>query len=294
MMKTTIYTSIMTVPRKTRFLYQGLTLACLAEVHEGYRIISILLLLALVRTALYAQLEERTSKDTICGHKVHYDDRGRILSWYKPEIPGAGYDKVTGLASEFIKSGTPADFHTGLPMYLVTCCFQGPHLHNQEDFDAGRTGEGWMHNPACVFAGLVQSLVLDYRVYSGDGSYTEVVGDMLDYQLAQGTTPGDWPWPNVPYASSDPFDPEYRGASRWEHDGMRGDGLHGIEPDKVGELGIAYLKFYQVTENEKYLEAAIHCADALAEHVRNVPADLEPFTGAHIIKSPWLNQVAVY
>jgi uncharacterized protein YyaL (SSP411 family) len=33
-------------------------------------------------------------------------------------------------------------------------------------------------------------------------------------------------------------------------------------------MGIHYLKFYQITEEQKYLEAAIRCADALAKHVR--------------------------
>jgi hypothetical protein len=68
---------------------------------------------------------------------------------------------------------------------------------------------------------------------------------------------------------------------------MRGDGLYGIEPDKVGELGYAYLIFYEITEKQKYLEAAIHCADVLAKHVRDIPRDLEFFSGAAIIKSPW-------
>ena len=51
---------------------------------------------------------------------------------------------------------------------------------------------------------------------------------------------------------------------------MRGDGLHGIEPDKIGELGVGYEKFHQITGEAKYLEAALHLADALAAHVRDV------------------------
>ena len=133
----------------------------------------------------------------------------------------------------------------------------------------------------------MQSLVLGYRVYSGDDAYIDVVREMLDFQLANGTTPADWQWPNVPFASSDPGDTVYQGATRWENDGMRGDGLHGIEPDKVGELGIAYLYFYEVTGHVEYLEAAVHCADALARHVRDIPSDLEPFTVAHVSESPW-------
>jgi hypothetical protein len=223
----------------------------------------------------------------ICSHRVQRDSDGGILAWYEPQTPGAGYVHVARLASEFIKSGCPVDPKTGKQLYFISCCFEGPHVKGQEAFEAGKTWEQWMHNPACVFAGLVQGLVLDWRVFTGDDSYINVMQQMLDHQLDFGTTEPDWPWPNVPYASSDPGETVYKGATRWEQDGMRGDGLHGIEPDKVGELGIAYLKFYQVTEEKKYLDAAINCADALAKHVRDVPRTLDNFSRAQIEQSPW-------
>jgi len=249
-------------------------------------ILPILVLLSIFPFS-FGQISRSKSLDTICSHPVFYDAEGNILSWYNPDVPGAGYDHVVKLASEFIKSGTPADPKTGKKLYLVTCCFQGPHITGKENFDKGLTGEYWPHNPACVYAGLVQGLVLDYRIYSGDLSYLNVVREMLDYQLEHGTTPGDWRWPNVPYASSDPFETEYMGATKWENDGMRGDGLHGIEPDKVGELGIAYLKFYEVTEEDKYLVAAMHCADALAANVRDIFIDPGSFAETTVDKSPW-------
>jgi hypothetical protein len=225
------------------------------------------------------------SRDSLGAHKVISDRSGNILPWYKPEVPGAAYAHVCKLASEFIKSGTPVEPSTGLPLYMVTCCFEGPHLKSQERFDAGKTGENWMHNPAMVYAGMVHSLVMGYRVYSGDDSYIKIVKDMLDYQLKHGTTKKGWIWPEVPYASSNPFEKEYYGATRWENDGMRGDGLHGIEPDKVGELGYAYLLFYEVTMDTTYLNAALKCADALAQQVRKPGTnnDAESVTN----KSPW-------
>jgi hypothetical protein len=227
----------------------------------------------------------KPSRDSLGAYKIVQDKSGKILSWYKPEIPGAGYAHVCKLASEFIKSGTPTDPRTGLPLYLVTCCFEGPHLKGQKAFDAGKTGEEWMHNPAMTYAGMVHSLVMGYRVFTGDESYIGVVKSMLDYQLKHGTTPKGWIWQQVPYASSNPFEKEYYGATRWENDGMRGDGLHGIEPDKVGELGYAYLLFYEVTLDTTYLSAAIHCADALAKNIR----DIEKINAAEPItdKSPW-------
>ncbi len=248
--------------------------------------ITLLILLAILTTQVSAQLTEQKQGE-MCSHKIIKDADGQILSWYKPDIPGAGYVHVAKLASEFIKTGCPVDPKTGKKIYFISCCFDGPHVKGLRAFESGRTWGDWAHNPACFFAGAVQSFVLDWGVFSGDESYIDIVREMLDYQLDFGTTEADWPWPNVPYASSDPGETVYQGATRWESDGMRGDGLHGIEPDKVGELGIAYLKFYQVTGEKRFLEAAINCADALAKHVRQIKGSLDAFSSAEVEKSPW-------
>src|SRR5581483_714341 len=42
----------------------------------------------------------------------------------------------------------------------------------------------------------------------------------------------------------------------------------GIEPDKVGEVGIGYALMYEETGDRAYLREAIRCANALAAHVR--------------------------
>ena len=234
-----------------------------------------------------AQTIKNVAKDSIASHKTVYGNNGEVLAWYQPQVPGAAYSHVVKLASEFIKSGTPLDSTTGLPLYLVTCCFLGPHLTSEEKFKAGKTGEDWMHNPATVYAGMVHSLVIGYRTFSGDDAYLNVVKSMLNYQLANGTTPNGWEWPKVPYASSDPFEKKYNGATKWEKDGMRGDGLHGIEPDKIGELGLSYLLFYEVTLDTTYLNAAINCADALAKNIKDVGGDLTYFSPVDIKESPW-------
>jgi len=160
-------------------------------------------------------------------------------------------------------------------------------MRDAKEYAKGKTWENWMNNPACVFAGMVQSLVLDYRVYSGDTTYTAIVREMLDHQLQYGTTPANWPWANVPYASADPGVTTYKGATKWENEGMRGDGLYGIEPDKVGELGYAYLKFYEVTEEVKYLQAALNCADALAKNRIEMTIDGSNFASIKSFSSPW-------
>lgn len=225
--------------------------------------------------------------DKIIGHRAHYDPAGRLLAWYEPATPGAAYDHVVRLASAFIKDSVPNDPKTGLPIYFVSCSFNGPQFSSEESFRAGQTWDDWMNNPACVFAGAIQSLAVDFHAYTGERAYIDLVRRMLDHQLEHGTTPAGWPWARVPYASADPGNPRFEGATRWENAGMRGDGLHGIEPDKVGELGVGYVKFFQLTEETKYLDAALHAADALAQHVLDMRPEGDDFADTQTHRSPW-------
>jgi hypothetical protein len=214
----------------------------------------------------------QTSPDTICSHRTVYDQQGKLLPWYEPNVPGAAYTKVCELAAGFIKN-CPKESTTGLPYYMVHNWIYNFEHVSEETFLKGDAGSDESHNPACLYAGLVQGLVLEYRVYSGDDSYVDILAQCLDHQIDHGSTPEGWLWPKVPYASSDPKATEYVGGTLWGIGG-RADGLHVIEPDKVGELGIAYLQFYKVTDNEKYLDAALNCADALAANAfRGVPRD---------------------
>lgn len=228
-----------------------------------------------------------TPADKILTHATQLDPSGKLLGWYRPDVPGASYDHVMKLASAFVKDQTPNDPKTGLPIYFISCSFNGPPYASEADFRAGKTWDDWMNNPACFFAGAVQSLAIDFHAYTGDHAYVDLVRRMLDHQLAQGTTPADWPWAQVPYASADPGNPHYEGATRWQNAGMRGDGPQGIEPDKIGELGVGYAKFYQLTEDKKYLEAALRSADALAAHVADRSVKGDDFAETHLDRSPW-------
>ncbi|TAG18115.1 MAG: hypothetical protein EAZ32_14650, partial [Cytophagia bacterium] len=148
-------------------------------------------LLCFFCNAITAQIVVPTSTQKLGMHDIIKDGSGKILAWYEPKTPGLAFAHVSKLASEFIKSGTPLDSATGLKSYLITCCFSGPHLMGEKKFKEGRANMDFMHNPAMTYAGMVQSLVLDYRVFSGDAAYVGVVKEMLDYQLANGTTPAN-------------------------------------------------------------------------------------------------------
>ena len=186
--------------------------------------------------------------DSMCGAKVVLDKKGKLLARYNPEVPGVGYVKVVKLAADFLKA-CPNSATNKLPLYITHCSMY-------RDKKGGFYGSDWPHNPIVVNAGTVQSLAIDWRNYTGDATWIEVARKAIDHQIVHGTTPANWEWASVPYASSEAGDIVYDGASKFdtavtEENKGRGDGSYVLEVDKIGEMGIGYLKFYQITNETK-------------------------------------------
>lgn len=196
-------------------------------------------------------------------HAPVVDAQSKLLAWYMPE-KNLGWDKVLRLGWNFLEHKVPRDtrYSTGLPVYLVNSVFNGESLQ----------GEYWQHNPAMVYAAMVDSLAGWYP-YSADSAAIGVVRGMLDHQLAHGTTPADWAWPGVPFATSCGKTSDYGKCIQ----DMPKDFYGGTESDKVGELGTGYVLFYEMTGERKYLDAAIRCAVALASHVHSGDAGHTPW-----------------
>jgi len=194
---------------------------------------------------------------------VRLDPGGNLLSWSDAEAP---YAEVATLAfnaleTKFLPQGS------GLETWL------GYSRFDPETFD----GVAWPHNPAGLYAMLTDSAVLFYA-WSGQSTAIDIARKALDYQLAHGTTPADWDWAAVPYASAGAGDADYAGADdAWCDYCGRGDGIGVIEADKVGELGVAYLQMFELTSSRTYLDAAVACADALAKHVRSGDQEHSPW-----------------
>ena len=125
-------------------------------------------------------------------HEAVLDPQGRLLAWYHPE-KNLGYDKFLRLDWDFLEHRVPDQGNTGLKVYLVSSVFDGDTLQGPR--------LGWQHDPAGLYAHMVD-LLLGWYGYSGDSEAVPVVQSMLDYQLAHGTTPGNWEWASVPYATS--------------------------------------------------------------------------------------------
>jgi hypothetical protein len=210
---------------------------------------------------LYSQEDFYVNSD-LPWHNAVLDSQGRLLAWYHPE-QNMGYDQFMRLDWDFLEHKVPISDKTGLKVYLTYPIFDGKTLQ-------GWTY--WQHNPASTYAHLVDALVRWYP-YSGDEESIAVVRGMLDYHLAHGTTPSDWEWANVPFATACGGDKEYGHCLK----DMPKEFYGGIETDKIGELGMAYVLFYEMTGDRKYLDAGVKCADALAKHVRPGDATHTPW-----------------
>jgi hypothetical protein len=185
-------------------------------------------------------------------HPAVVDAQGKLLAWYEPD-ENLGYDEVLRLGWHFIEDKVPDEAGTGLKTYLVNSVFNGTTLQ----------GAYWQSNPAMTFGSFVDSALAWYP-YSGDREAVSAVEGMLNYMLAHGTTPSNWSWADVPFSTGCGNQPDYGKCISDMPKSFYG----GLEPDKVGELGIGYALFYEMAGDARYLEAAIHCADALAAHVR--------------------------
>jgi len=196
----------------------------------------------------------RATTYALFGHAVRLDPGGALAAWSPGDAP---YARVAGLAWRALETKFP-DEDNGLPTWL------GYSRFDPEKLD----GIAWPHNPAGFYAMLTDSAVLWYA-FSGDAAAVDVVHRALLHQIEHGSTPADWDWARVPYASAAAGAADYEGADdTWCDFCGRGDGIGVIEPDKVGELGAAYMQGYELTGDAALRDAAVACADALAAHVR--------------------------
>ncbi len=195
------------------------------------------------------------------GHTVVLDNFGKIIPW--TQNPADGYDRVMFLSWDLLKNKIPIDRSNGLKVIYTHS------EYNPDDL----SGTSWPNNPAGKNAMLADAALL-YYAYSGDREVINEVVGLLDHQLLSGSTPQSYVWGGVPWSTAAAGSVGYGNDAMWEGVGV-------LEPDKVGELGFhGYLRFYQLTGDSRYLEAAIRCSDALAKNIR-------PESALSATMSPW-------
>jgi hypothetical protein len=203
-------------------------------------------------------LTQTPTGETLDTHAVLVDAGGQLMSWVTPQ--DHAYARVSFLSWDLLLNRMPLDPANGLKVYFT---------HSEYD-PSTLAGSSWPNNPAGKNAMLAESAAL-YYAYSGNGAVIDLVRALLDHQLEHGTTPSTHVWARVPWSTAEASSITYG------NDTLR-EGAGVVEPDKVGELGFhGYLRFWQITGDGRYRDAAIACADALVMNLRSGTAERSPW-----------------
>jgi hypothetical protein len=195
---------------------------------------------------------------TIAGRPVQLDAGGKLLPWPMPNDVGYSY------SSHLLTQWTILwDQFNRQRYHYFFCCFDFDRtsFEMQPDYH-------WANSTGYLRA-MMEGFIERLYPFTGDPNTITFLRDFVDYELENGLTPENYAWARVPYASANPGDRRYTGWSRHGEDFL--------EPHVVGEDGYAYLRFYEITGNTKYLEAAIRCAAALVKNYRAGTAEVSPW-----------------
>jgi hypothetical protein len=186
---------------------------------------------------------------TIAARPVALDAQGKLLPWPMPDNTGYSY------SSHVLSQWTILwDQYNRQRLPYFYCCFDIDRTTYEMIPD-----QHWANSTGYLRA-MLEGFIERLYPYTGDERTLTFLEDFVDYELDHGTTPADYAWAGVPYASADPGAKDYRGWSS--------HGVDYIEPHVVGEDGYAYLRLYEMTGNTKYLRAAIRCANALVKNYK--------------------------
>jgi hypothetical protein len=195
---------------------------------------------------------------TIAGRPVALDPQGKLLPFPMPADTGYSY------SGYFLSQWTILwDQYNRQRLPYYYCCY---------DFD--RTTfemypeKHWANSTGYLRA-MMQGFMERLYPYTGDARTVIFLRDLVDYELANGLTPKDYAWAEVPYPSANPGSPRYTG---WSHHGE-----DYVEPHVVGEDGYGYLRLYEMTGDTRYLLAAIRCADALVKNFKPGDEQISPW-----------------
>ena len=222
------------------------------------RITAALLLLGMFSGPVSAAAADAQPVKKYFAHAIVEDRDGVIAPWYRGQ--NGQLDFRVRIAAETLKrypwAEKPATVMAA-PHFVFNSSWGiqpdgtigiNPHVNDWMNADLGQrsisTLLGWT----------------EYYRYTGDPAAIGMMTLTADYLLDYCQTPADHPWPR--FIISCPT--KGKGYGRANPHGF-------IQLDLCGQLGSAVLGVYKVTGNPRYLEAATHWADLLAQH-----CDLRP------------------
>lgn len=198
-----------------------------------------------------AALPAATVQNRYYAHPAVEDANGVIAPWYRGQ--NGQCDFRVRVAAETLKRYPWTDA-TKAPAALPEFVYNGRWQITPEgtiaipelkDWDNGDLGQ----RAAYVLGGLV-----DYYRYTGDGAAIGLITCQADALLDYALTPEDHPWPRFPVTVPTRGKPYGRADPR---------GF--IQLDIAAEIGISLVRAAQLTGNDRYMAAAKHWGDLLAD-----------------------------
>ncbi len=225
--------------------------------------------LAMTASAVFAA----TTQKHYYAHDAVEDANGVIAPWYKGQ--NGQLDLRVRIAAETLKRypwTEPGKAPVQVPEYICSGAWKIaadgaitiPPINDWANGDLGQR------------ASYILSGLIDYYRYSGDPAAIAHLTLQADYLLDFCLTPDDHPWPRFlvsvptkgkPYGQTDP---------------------HGfIQLDIVAEVGAPLIRAAQMTGNQRWLDAAKHWGDLLAEKRDRRPGQPPWGRYANAKDAPW-------
>ncbi|HRZ37091.1 MAG TPA: hypothetical protein P5534_12090, partial [Candidatus Paceibacterota bacterium] len=207
------------------------------------------------------------------GHAAVSDAHGVIAPWYRG-LNGQCDFRIR-IASETLKRYPWTDTNSAIaayPDYLFTSLWQ----IDSDGRITPKTPDDWMNGDLGQRSTSLLNGWVDYYRYSGDPAAIAHLTCLGEFLLDHCLTPPDHPWPglfiSVPvkgkaYGKCDPR-------------GM-------IQLDICGSTGQGLLRAYQLTGRTRWLDAARHWGDLLAERCRKDPGEAPWGRYANPEAAPW-------
>ena len=210
----------------------------------------LILALALALAGLAAT--PAVAAEVLIYHDIQTDASGRIIPWAGP--PAKAYDHIVRLVWNFwIKM---RQCPNGVPYYMQ-------HQVWKPDQDDKRGLGGDQINMA------LSSWTLLYG-YLGDPAVRQNMIYMADYWLDHGMSKPSDVWASLPY----PYNTELH-SGQYDGDMMVGKGY--LQPDKAASFGAELVVLWKMTQNQRYLDAAVKIANTLVKHVKPGDNDNSPW-----------------
>src|SRR5665213_1144720 len=203
-----------------------------------------------------------TTRTHYYAHDAILDKNGVIAPWYT-QLNGQCDFRIR-IAAETLKRypwTTTNNAIAAYPDYLFTSKWA---ISSDGVITPVNPGD-WLNGDLGQRSTSVLNGMVDYYRYSGDPAAIAQISYMGDYLLDHALTPADHPWPKfpisvpckgVPYGNADPH-------------GM-------IQLDICGDMGRGLLRAYQVTKNQRWLDAAKHWGDLFAKNC-NLDPNSDPW-----------------